>query len=129
MVVRALRVLGEGRAQEPRVRGVVRARVGLFQPEVGDDRHLLFHRLQRGKDGRELAECLLSRRRPASVVASHRDEDEAEPAHRSGRGLGQGGRGGNHRVEERQRERRLYALQERAPRQRFLRNDHDDLLI
>ena len=33
-VVRALGVLGEGRAQEPRVRRVVRTRVGILQPRL-----------------------------------------------------------------------------------------------
>ena len=109
-------MFGEGRAQESRVRRVVRARVGFFQPEVGDDGQLLFDGFQRSKDRRQIAERALTRRRPASVVASHRNVHEAETAHWSGRGPGLGGCRGNHRVEQRQRESGLEAFQECAPR-------------
>ena len=60
-------MFGERRAQESRVRCVVRARVGVFEPEVGDDRQLILDRFQRGKDGRQLAERALP-----SVASSER---------------------------------------------------------
>ena len=128
-IIRALGVLGEGRAQEPRVGRVVRARVGILQPRVGNDRHVVFDRFERRQNRRQLSKLRLARRSPSRVVASHRDEDEAEPRHRSGRRLRPGGRCGNHRVEQRQRQRGLCAFQKCPPGYRLLRDDHDAFLM
>ena len=68
-IVRALGVLGEGRAQEPRVRCVVRARVGILQARVGDDGQLVFDRFERRQDGRQLRE---RRPGPAGSIARGR---------------------------------------------------------
>ena len=108
-------MFGESRAQESRVRRVVRARIGVLELEVGDDRHLILYRLQWAEDGRQLAEHLTALRHPARMISPHRYEHEPEPGHGPGCGLGQRGRRGNHRVEQRQRQHTLNALQERAP--------------
>ena len=108
-------MLGEGRAQESGVRRVVRPRVGVLQLHVGDDRQLILDRLERAENRRQLAERALTLGRPAGVVTPHRDEHVAEPAHRFGRCLSQGGHRGNHRVEQRQRQGGLHPFQERPP--------------
>ena len=110
-------MFGERSAQESSVRCVVRARVRLFEPEVGDDRQLFLDRFQRGKDLRQFVErAAVIEWRPPSAVTPHRDEHETEPRHRLGRRLGQGCHRGDHRVEQRQRQRGLHTFQEGAPR-------------
>ena len=102
MVIGALRVLGERRAQEPRIRRVVCTGIGVLQLHIGHHGELVPDRSQRAKAGGQLAECALSLRRPARVIAAHRNEDVAQPTHRFGRRLGQGRHGRDHRVEQRQ---------------------------
>ena len=77
VVVRALGVLRERRAQEPRIRRVVRAGVRVLQPRVGDDRDLVFHRLERvavsvtaGSACRRRAASIASGRIPSACTRS-----------------------------------------------------------
>src|SRR5262249_25432255 len=75
------------------------------------------------------AELVGAGRRPARLVAAHRDEDEAEATHRGGRRLRRGRQGGDHRVQQRQRECGPGTTKKRPPRQRLLQDDHGLLLI
>ena len=51
IIIRALGVFGDRRAQKRRVGCVMRTRIGILQPHIGDDGHLIFDRLERGEDG------------------------------------------------------------------------------
>ena len=129
LIIRALGVLGERGAQEAGVRRIVRPWIGILQLEVRDDRQLVAHRSQRGEAGRQVSQHTFARRSPAGMVAPHRNEHIAEPRHRLGRCPGKRRCRGNHRVEQRQRQRGLQPPKERAPRQRLLGDDHVDVLI
>ena len=115
-VVGALGVLGVGGAEEPGVRRVVRARVGELQLGVRHHRELLLDGLEGAEDRRQLAQLVAVGGRPPLVVAAHRNEHVPEPADRPGRRPGEGGRRGNHRIEQRQGQGGLHALQKRTPR-------------
>ena len=64
-----------------------------------------------------------------ALIASHRDEHEAEPRHRLRGRLRPCGGGGNHRVEQRQRQSGLRASQECPSGNRLLRDKHRVILL
>ncbi len=130
-IVRAFGEFGPRGAQERGVGGCVRAGVGIPQFEVAEHRDVLLYRGQRGENETQLIEALAARRRPAQPVAAHRDVDVAEAAQslRGGRRFRQRGHARNHGIEQRQRQYRSRPAQKGPPRQRFLGNDHCDLLI
>src|SRR5204863_5032129 len=71
----------------------------------------------------------VARGRPPRDVATHGHEDEAEPAHGRGGGFGQRRGGWNHRFQQWQRQTGAHRPQKRSSRQRFLRDDHKELLM
>src|SRR5262249_29443795 len=129
VVVGALGVFGRNAAEERRVRRRMRAGVGVLQLQVRQHRDVVLHRRQRAEDRRQGPELVLAGGSPARAVAAHGDEDEAQAAHGGGRRRRQRGQGGDHRVQQRQRQRGPDAAQKRPPRQRFLEDDHGLVLI
>ena len=111
-------------AQERSVGGVVRSRVRVLQASVGNDGEIVLHRFERRKDGGELVELAFAGWRPAGLIAAHRDKDEAQAAHRFGRGLGPGCCSGDHGIEQRQGKDRAAASEECPPGNRFFCQKH-----
>ena len=136
----ALRVL-RVHTRQPRARsarviavGPVFRRVRRAMREATDDDHLLPEGGQRLENRRQLEARPDSGRLPvvdAAEVHRHavRTVDEPEAARRCRRGLHRGGERRDHGVEQRQRDRRANPAQERAPRQRALGGDHDEVLL
>ena len=104
-VVGALRMLRRRRAQESRIRRVMRPRIRRLQPQIRDDRHLAFHRFQRLQNRRKLSKRTLPRRRPPRLVAPHRNKHKPQPPDGLARSLCPGRRRRNHRIQQWQRQR------------------------
>jgi hypothetical protein len=82
--------------------------------ETADDRHLLLERFQRLEHGTELERLALGGRRPLRHDRAVRQVDEPHVHLGGGGGLRERRAGRNHRVQERQRDRRAHAAQHRA---------------
>ena len=92
--------------------------------ETADDRQTIAKRLERRQDRRQLEVRALTDRRPVVDAGevprdAVRHVDEAQATKRAGRRLRERDAGRDHRVEQRQRERRAHAAQDR-PRDREL---------
>ena len=73
IIIRALGVFGGRRAQERRVGGVVRPRIGVLQPHIGDDGHLIFDRLERARGSGKARRAFPG---PAGSIAPDRTPSE-----------------------------------------------------
>ena len=131
IIVRALGQLRPGGAQERGVGRRVSPGIGVLQLEVGDRRHVSLDRGQRAQGRRQFVESLPAGRSPPGDVAPHRhvDEPQASQTGRGGRRRGQRGHRGDHRVQERQRQGRPQAPEERPAGQGLLHDDHSVVLI
>ena len=93
--------------------------LGLLVVEAAHDRELLAQGAKRREHGRQLEARALARGLERLVDDAVADVDEAEPRRPRRR---VGAERGQHRVEHRQRDGRAGRAQERAPRQRSLRD-------
>ena len=81
--------------------------------QVAHDDERVFERGERLQRRRELELCAGGRWRPGGHVRAMRDVDEADSRRPDARGLGQCGRGRQHRIEQRQRNGRADTAKER----------------
>ena len=109
----------------------MRAGVGVPQLEVRDGRDVPLHRFQRAQGRRKLVERVGGRGRPPGDIAPHGHVNEPQAPQPDGIGGRRGG--GRHRrdhgVQQRQRQRRPQAAEERPAWQGPLGDDHSALLI
>ncbi len=120
VIIRALRQLRLGRAEEGGIGRGVAAGISVLQLQIRNGRDVLLNWRKRAQDRRELVE-LVPRRSPACNVTPHWHKDEAEPTHRVGRRLRQNGRRGNHRIQQRKRQGGAHSAKKRPSRERFFR--------
>src|SRR4029453_4788899 len=98
--------------------------VCLGMTEVAYDVHAIDEWLERLKDFGELEAGALGRRRPLVHRRAVRNVDASQTRLRAGWCLCQWRRSRHHRFEKRQRNRDAHSVQERAPRQVLLADEH-----
>ena len=108
-----------------RARVVARAFLGAQRPghrviRIADHREAILERRERREDARQLPVLAFAGRLPVRRARAVRHVQEAVAAH----ALRHGRHRGHHRVEQRQRDGRAYAAQERSARDVSLRNEH-----
>jgi hypothetical protein len=104
------------------------ARIGVLQLQVRDGGDVLAHRREGIEDRRKLIQ-VIRRGSPPCDITAHGNEDEAEPAHWFGRGLLEARCRRNHRLQQRQGQRRTDTAQESPARESFFGEDHNDFLM